>query len=548
MKSHNLLLISLVLSASLFACQGDKTSSNEQVDALFSKYNSKTTPGCALAVIENGIVVYKKGYGMANLEYDIPNTTATVFDIASVSKQFAGLAISTLVQEGKISLEDDIRKYLPDVPDFGKKITIQQLVDHTSGLRDWPQTLNVAGWRWDEDFLFEDIVRMVKKQQDLDFDPGSKFSYSNTGYNMLAAIVEKVSGKSFRQWTDDNIFTPLAMSNSHFLDNHKTIIRNMAYSYNLSDGKVVKSPTALTAYGSSSLFTTVDDLCLWVIYFEKQIAANDPVYLRMLTEGILNNGEKTQYAFGLGLDVQGGLKTVSHNGGWAGYRTAIVNFPDQRISVIVLSNASDFDSDGAALDVAKIFLKGKFKEESKDDVKGRPTIATNVSFAKKCTGMYQLGTGWYVTIGLDGDTLKTQANNEPQFSMVAKSDSVYWIDGYKAAMTFVADKNGEVNSLRYKWISSAKRVTPLKIDTTSYARYEGTYYSEELGTEYKVIVSHGRLTLYQMRLGEIDLSPDPVIPNQFTSRVGTIRFNGDKKFTGLFISGGRVKNLRFDKR
>ncbi|HWA33118.1 MAG TPA: serine hydrolase domain-containing protein [Cyclobacteriaceae bacterium] len=547
MKSHHILFIA-ALSGSLLACEGDKSSQNDQVDALFSKYNSKTTPGCALAVIENGAIVYKKGYGMANLEYDIPNTTATVFDIASVSKQFAGLAISTLVQEGKISLDDDIRKYLPYVPDFGRKITIQHLVDHTSGLRDWPQTLNVAGWRWDEDFLFEDIVRMVKKQKDLDFDPGSKFSYSNTGYNMLAAIVEKISGKSFREWSDENIFKPLAMNNSHFLDNHKAIIRNMAYSYSVSEGEIAKSPSALTAYGSSSLFTTVDDLCLWVIHFEKQIAAKNPIYLRMLTEGILNNGEKTQYAFGLGLDMQGGLQTVSHNGGWAGYRTAIVNFPNERISVIVLSNASDFDSDGAALDVAKIFLKGKFKEESKGDVKQLPTVSTNVSFAKKCEGMYQLGPGWYVTISLDGDTLKTQASNEPEFPMVAKSDSVYWIDGYNAAMTFVTDKNGEVNSLRYKWISSAKRVSPIAIDTSSFAAYAGIYHSEELSMEYTVSASNGKLTMFQIRLGEIDLSQDPVTPNQFSSRVGTVKFVGEKKFSGFLISGGRVKNLRFDKR
>ena len=201
--------LSNILAWPGLSCQVDSVSRNSEIDAIFEKYNSKTGPGCAVAVISNGQEVYTKGFGSANLEYDIDISPSTVFDIASVSKQFTGLAISTLLQEEKIGLDDDIRKYLPDVPDFGKIITIRHLIHHTSGLRDWPQTLNVAGWRWDEVFSFQDIMRMVKNQKELDFDPGTQHMYSNTGYNLLAAIVEKVSGKSFREWTHENIFEPL---------------------------------------------------------------------------------------------------------------------------------------------------------------------------------------------------------------------------------------------------------------------------------------------------------------------------------------------------
>ena len=214
---------------------------------------------------------------MANLEYDIPITPATVFDIASVSKQFTGMAISSLIQQGKISLDDDIRKYLPDVPEFGKTITIRHLVHHTSGLRDWPEALSMAGWRWDEVYSFDDIMRLVKNQKELDFEPGEKYSYSNTGYNLLAAIVEKVSGKSFREWTEENIFKPLKMNSSQFQDDYTRIIKNLAYSYNPGNNGFSKIPGALTAYGSSSLFTTVQDLSKWVIYFDKQIALKNPV-------------------------------------------------------------------------------------------------------------------------------------------------------------------------------------------------------------------------------------------------------------------------------
>jgi CubicO group peptidase (beta-lactamase class C family) len=541
----------ILLLAPGLSCQVDSVTPNSKIDAIFEKYNSKTGPGCAVSVMHNGQVVYGKGYGLANLEYDISITPSTVFDIASVSKQFTGFAISTLLQEGKIDLEDDIRKYLPDVPDFGKIITIRHLIHHTSGLRDWPQTLNVAGWRWDEVFSFQDILRMVKNQKELDFDPGTQHKYSNTGYNLLAAIVEKVSGKSFRKWTDENIFVPLNMNSSHFLDDHKMVIQNLAYSYYRSDNEFAKSSTGLTAYGSSSMFTTVDDLCKWVINFDKQIASKNPVYTRMLEDGVLNNGDKVGYGYGLGFGEEGNLKTVSHTGGWAGYRTVIMNFPDEKFSCILLSNAADFNAYGYSLDVAKLFLKEKFKTNDKttNSVKDMPTVKVDTTDAKKATGMYQLGEGWYVTITLEGGQLMTQANGEAKFQMNAKSDSVYWIDAYGASMTFVRDENGDVNSLRYRWIDSAKKIIPLQVDITQYGNYAGAYYSEELSSEYKVDVRDGKLMISHMRLGDFELQPDPITPDQFSCQIGFIRFvkNGQQKLIGFRLSGGRVKNLRFDK-
>ena len=174
-------LLTILILTKLFGQQKKVDSLAFKIDAIFKKYDGKDRPGCAVGIIRNNQLVFKKGYGMANLEYDIPNSSTSVFDIASVSKQFAGYAIATLLNEKKIALDDDIHQYLPEVPDFGKKITIRHLVHHTSGLRDWPQTLHAAGWRWDEAFSFEDIMRMVKNQKDLDFEPGFKYSYSNTG-------------------------------------------------------------------------------------------------------------------------------------------------------------------------------------------------------------------------------------------------------------------------------------------------------------------------------------------------------------------------------
>lgn len=259
--SRTTLLLLFMLSSTLLPARERPDSLSMKMDGIFKKYNNTTGPGCAVAVIADGNIIFKKGYGMANLEYDIPITPSTIFDIASVSKQFTGLAVSTLIQEGKIAPDDDIRKYLPEVPQFGKIITIRHLLHHISGVRDWPETLHAAGWRWDEVFSFNDIMRMMKYQKELDFEPGSQYSYSNTGYNLLAAIVEKVTGKSFRAWTDENIFNPLAMNSSHFQDDYTRIIKNLAYSYSQDGAEVKKVPGELTAYGSSSLFTSLEDLC-----------------------------------------------------------------------------------------------------------------------------------------------------------------------------------------------------------------------------------------------------------------------------------------------
>ncbi len=300
--------------------------------------------------------------------------------------------------------------------------------------------------------------------------------------------------------------------------------------------------------GSSSLFTTVDDLCLWVIHFNQQVVAKNPVYLRMLEDGILNNGKKVGYGFGLALGESGKLKTIDHTGGWAGYRTVIMNFPDEKLSVILLGNMGDFNSYGSALDVAKLFLKEKFQAAPADKSKAMPTIKLQESLAKKYEGTYQLGDGWYVTLTWENGQLMTQANGEDKFPTLAKSDSIIWIDAYSSSMTFVMGRDGTVNLLRYRGIN-APRVQVAKTDVANLDRYIGTYYSEELGTEYKIDLVNNKLALHHMRLGDFDITPDLIVPDAFSCDVGTLKFSTDNgKVAGFRLSRGRVKNLKFVKR
>lgn len=546
-----LIMIFLFILAAIKVPAQDKTDSlKPRIDSIFKKYNKMTGPGCAIGIIRNNQLIFSGAYGMANLEYDIPISPATIFDIASVSKQFTGLAISMLIQQGKLSLDDDIHKYLPEVPQFGKTITIRHLLHHISGIRDWPQTLNVAGWRYDEVFSFKDIMRMVKYQKDLDFSPGDNFSYSNTGYNLLAAIVERVAGESFSQWTDSNIFQPLGMNHSHFVDDYTRIIKNLAYSYAVEENRLAKAPSALTAYGSSSLFTSVEDLARWVINFQKQLDASNPVYLRMLDEGVLNSGKKAHYGYGLGLGDDGGLRNISHTGGWAGYRTIISNYPTEKISVIILSNSSDFQPGDYAHQVAAIFLKDKFKgTEHFTNLKDSPTVKVDTAILRKYTGTFSLRPGWVITITLENGALMTQANGEDKFPTAAKSDSVFWVDAYGESITFISNKNGPVNMLRYRDMV-ANRIIPWVPDPKKFDEYTGVYYSVELSSQFKIDLVTGKLVMHHMRLGDVELSVDPSGPEQFSGQLGSIRFFRDEhqKVIGFKLSGGRVKNLQFDKK
>jgi len=546
MKTRLTLLLLLCSLAAI--SQIIPASQQAQIDSIFKQYSQAGSPGVAVLIVKDGNVVFKKGYGLANLEFDIPISPATVFDIASVSKQFTGFAVSTLIQQGKISPDDDIHKYLPDVPQFNKPITIRNLIHHTSGLRDWPAGLHAAGWRWDEAFSYDDIMRMVSKQRDLDFEPGSQYSYSNTGYNLLAAIVAKVSGKTFPDYVAENIFKPLGMNSSQVLNDYSNVVKSLAGSYSPNGHGYSKNNDELTAWGSSSIVTTVEDLSKWVINFQQSLDKRDPVHMRMVETDVLNNKQKNNYAYGLDIRDDNGVRNIQHTGGWAGFRTIISNYPDEKLSIILLSNHGNFDSFGGAHAVARLFLKDKLKpDQTRPDINGLPTIKVDSGILKKYTGTYQLGTGWYVTFTLEDGKLMVQANGEDKFATDLKTDTSLWVPAYGSSVTFtnIASKAG---ALKYRNIN-AKRVTPLKPDLSQLNDYVGSYYSTELEATYRLTVENGKLVAHHMRLGDFTFDPDIVVTGNFSSYNGNITFvkNQQNKVTGFKLTNGRIRNIVFNR-
>lgn len=348
------IVLATALIAPATAC-GQMPDAEARANALFDDFGDGT-PGASVVVVREGEVVFRAGYGMADLDHGIPVTPSTVFDVASVSKQFAGFAIASLVESGDVELDAQVRDYLPELPDFGVPLTVRHLVHHTSGIRDWPITLMVAGWRFDDVISFDQILRMAWRQDELNFPSGDEYSYSNTGYNLLAEIVQQVTGQSFREWTEEHIFEPLSMSSSHFQDNHLEVVPNRARGHMPAAGGWTVSPNGLTALGSSSLHSSADDMAHWLLNFDSHAVGGSEVIERMRTRGVLNSGDTIAYAYGVSGRQWRGQEMWSHTGSWAGNRTILVHFPAIRSGVVILSNSGVYNPTPVAQQLAGLFF------------------------------------------------------------------------------------------------------------------------------------------------------------------------------------------------
>jgi len=357
------------------------TTFEKQIDQLFTPWNSPESPGATVAVTIDGKVVFKKGYGSAELEYSMPVTPSTVFHIASVSKQFTCFAILLLEKDGKLSINDDIRKYIPEVPNFGEMITLNHLIHHTSGLRDQWELLAMAGWRLDDIITREHILNLVSHQKELNFNPGEEHLYCNTGYTLLAEVVSRVSGQTFAEFNRTHIFEPLNMNNTQFYDDCEKIVKNRAYSYYCDSTGYKKSLLNYSNVGATSLFTTAEDLCLWAVNFENPVVGGSEIIERMNLPCVLNKGDTIPYAMGQIIGKYKGLRIISHTGGDAGYRSYLIRFPDERFSINVLSNLASFNTGGMVVKIIDIYLKDRLITTKPKTKKAGSTAPTSAKSA-----------------------------------------------------------------------------------------------------------------------------------------------------------------------
>jgi CubicO group peptidase (beta-lactamase class C family) len=551
-----LMIISLLVLTTCKSRQSLPPSTITKIDKIFAAWDKSNSPGCAVGIVRNDSLIFAKGYGMANLEYSIPNSPSTIYHMASISKQFTAFSIVLLARQGKLKLDDEISKYLSWFPNLNEKITIRNLLNHTSGIRDQWQLLAISGTRLDDVITQDQIVKILGKQQSLNFKPGEKHSYSNSGFTMLAEIVKSASGKSLRQYTDSFVFKPLGMSSTHFHDNYTEIEKNRSYSYERIDSAHYSN--AILNYsnaGATSLFTNVTDMSKWIMNFYNHKLGDQKDIDQLTEKGKLNNGTEIDYALGIVSSKYKGWRQFVHGGADAGYRTFVTIFPDLKMGFIVFSNLGDFDTGGKAYQMADLFISDTTKPvKSPATVKVDSTAAIlkDISAVKHVPGDYLSAEGLPLYIEIK--------NSRLVYHIFSESNSLLYLS--KDTFSIIPDPRIKVVITSHPNDTTLEIITPdEKIHMTKYKKdtlpsdntlheFTGTFYCPELDCKYGIILKDHHLYLTNSKYNDTRLTlagKNDLLNDFWWMNHLLILRNNSKQVTGFEVNSGRIMHLRFDK-
>ena len=511
-----------------------------RVDAIFAPWTADT-PGCAVGVSKDGREVLARAYGSVDLEHGIANTPETVFEAGSVSKQFTAAAILLLAQAGKLKLDDPVTKYLPELPDYGTPITLRHLLHHTSGLRDWEAVVLAAGWpRGTRVHTHAHVLDIMSRQKALNFPPGSEYLYNTGAYNLLAIVVERVSGKSFAQYTKDMIFEPLRMTQTQWRDDYTRIVKGRAIAYRReADGYHLQMPFE-NVHGNGGLLTTVGDLLRWNRNFTTERVGGRALVTELQRRGRLNDGLEISYARGLRVTQFRGVPEVSHSGVTAGYRAFLARYPDQAVSVAVLCNAADADTTTLTHAVAEAYLGGALATP----VEASPAPVDAVTLAR-WTGLYRnVRTSEPLRMTVEDGLLRAGSRG----GLVPVSESLFTVGAGPMRVQFRGDGVGRSFDLigsdgDVVHYAIAQEFKPTAADL---AAYEGTYVSDEAEATYTVKVENGALVA--TRRPSVRIALVPAYKDAFTaSPIPLFLFRRDPRgqINALSLGLGNVRDLRF---
>ena len=515
-----------------------------KVDAVFGPFDSSDSPGCALAVLREGRVIFQRGYGMASLELSVPITPETVFDIGSSEKQFAATAMLLLQQDGKLSLSDDIRKFLPEIPSYGTTITIDHLLRHTSGLRDYIGLLELAGHRTEDVTTDEDALFLIARQKALEFPPGTRHRYSNTGYFLLSQIVRRASGQTLAQFASERILRPLSMTSSVYLDDHTQIVPGRATAYSPGRGGGFRLDTSnWEQTGDGGLQTSVLDLARWDENFYSPRVGGERLVTELQAPGVLSDGRPLTYARGLRVDEYRGLKRVAHGGSWAGYRAQLLRFPQWHFSVIILCNLSTAGPGDRATKVAELYLAEHMRPGEKPT--GAAAGALSDFDRERWSGLYwNAETDDLLRIRAEKEKLLARHGEGKEYELVAAQpgglvpkdnpDSVRMVLSPNRNRTLRLEEKDE--SFLY---TEVEEVSP---GVKTLAGYSGSYYSEELDASYALRLENDQLRL--RRRGAKTSTLRPVFADAFLDpEAGLLHFVRDAqgRISGFEVAVGRSK-------
>ncbi|UZW60606.1 serine hydrolase [Lysobacter enzymogenes] len=529
-------------------------------DAIFARWNRGDSPGCGVAVFRDGAIAFHKGYGQANLELSAPIGADTVFDIGSTSKQFTAAALLLLERDGKLSLDDDVRKYVPELPDYGQTITLRQLLQHTSGLRDYLDVQLLAGVAYDDYSSDRQTLDLLAKQKALNFAPGSEFVYSNTGYFLAAEIVKRVAGKPLAQFAHERIFAPLGMRDTLFRDDHTLPVRGRASAYTRAEGAAGEAADGIARFridmpnwdqvGDGAVLTTLADLQRWDENFYRPKVGDADFLARLQQPGRLADGTRLDYALGLFVDTHRGLKTVSHDGAWGGYRAQLLRFPERHLSVATLCNLDSTDPESLALRVADLWLG--LPPEPAARRAPRPTVDTPAAAMQRWAGVYRNpATGSLRRIEWDEGALSLHAFGDTYPMRPVGKDEFEVDDAPVAALSFRDPGRGRPRVAVQLADGKRTEFPELQVaqpDAAALAAYAGDYRCDELGRDYRFSAIDGALHRADARSGPARLQP--LERDRFLLGSLNFRFQRDAAgaIDGVSMDVGRVRDLRCQRR
>ena len=549
----------ILLSLFAFGQNADKKenplSPNAKMDKLFDFWNRQDQPGFAVVVVKDGQVVYQNVFGLACQEHGVAIAPKTVFNIATAAQPFVGLAVALLENEGKLSLDDDVRKYIPEIPDFGTPVKLRHLLYQTSGLRDWLSVLQLSG-RDKEEVTFDQVMKIVKAQKQLAFPPGDRFQDSNTNYDLLAETIKRATGRPFSDWAWENIFKPLKMTRTQFRDNFRSIFDDQAFTYNYTRREYLKGIDNLSLTGSHSLFTSIADLAKWLLNLETGQVGGKDVFTKMFTAGRLNNGRSSGFGYGWKVEDTPERRQVSQIGSWAGSGAALVYYPDLKFGFVVLANWDYTPVEGFLQDIADIYLPAPV--EPVTTVKKSPpaapkkTVKVSPEILDSYAGDFRMGPGQVFTISRKGDQLILSVPGM-SFPLVALSKTEFLLGFADARIAFLKDKEGKVQQFVWKQgggEQTAPKIVLVKPTPQELEEFAGAYFNAELDLRYAVELRGDTLIVNAPGQNEIRLAPDEKDRFTTSSRVFPMvvfQRDGQNRLTGFIIDSDPVRDLVFKK-
>ena len=537
---------------------GERDSRARRADSVFAAFDRTDSPGCSLGVYQDGKTVYARGYGMANLEFGIANTSRTVFEIGSISKQFTAMSILLLQEDGKLSVDDPVRKYIPELPAYADHITLRRLLSHTSGIRDHFGLQEIEGVTFDGVQDTVDYLRLITKQEEPNFEPGTQYLYSNSGFVLLAQIVYRVTGEPIAKFAAERIFGPLGMHDTRFQEDHTQIIPNRATAYMPRDGGyAIRMSMFDQMAGAAGIHTTVEDFGRWLRNYDEGTVGGMSAIREMTTPSKLKNdslamtGPTTAYGMGLDVGTYRGLPIISHTGSWGGYRSAFIRFPQQGVAVATFCNYTASGPDSLAKKVAAIYLGHEMVADQDSAFRvglaGAARGEASESLASLVGVWRNVARGEVRRTVLVGDTLSfAPATPRGRRMPLVPLGGMRFRQGTTTLVDFTGDsllvRSGPGSPVAYT------RVAPATLTPAQLSEYAGTYYSPEVDVTWTLSIKDGALVA--TRAGREFGTLLPTYRDGFVEGSTVLDFTRDAKgrLSGFRLEAGRVRHLKFVKR